>query len=256
MRYLLFIIFSLSISSEVLADCSSSGIWAYPSTNELNQNSIIVVEGYAISQRVIDSLNVGYHIYLESGKQKIELEVIETCKGMFSVTQALLRPKSVPTKGNTYNLKISNLDDWEERSLTKWNSEKKEYEPIAWKVSSKVDNENPKWITEPKLVDKTTIWYGCGPAVYAVFDLKISDSSHSLIKTELYNINTKESNTYYLTLNDDGKLNVGHGMCSGAFDFQERQQYKIRFSLTDVSGNSNNKLTDWINFDSPYEGYK
>lgn len=256
MRYLLYIIFCVTISSKVFADCSSSGIWAYPSTSELNQNSIIVIEGYARSQRVIDSLNLGYHIYLESGKQKIELEVIETCKGMFSITQALLRPKSKLIEGNTYNLKISNLGEWENRRLTKWNSEKKEYESISWKVSSKIDYENPKWITEPKLVDKTTTWYGCGPAVYAVFDFRISDSSYSLIKTEVYNIKTKEINAYYLTLNDDGKLDVGHGMCSGAFDFQEKQQYKIRFSLTDISGNSNNKWTNWLNFDSPFEGYK
>ena len=193
---------------------------------------------------------------MESEGQRIELEVIETCKGMFSTTQALLRPKSKLMVGKTYNLKISNLDEWEKRSLTKWNSEKKEYEPISWKVNNKTDNENPKWITKPKLVDKTTIWYGCGPAVYVVFDLKINDSSNSLIKTELYNTNTNETNTYYLTLGENGQLNVGHGMCSGAFDFKEKEQYKIRFSLTDTSGNSDKEWTNWMNFDSPYEGYE
>ena len=142
---------------------------------------------------------------MESEGQRIELEVIETCKGMFSTTQALLRPKSKLMVGKTYNLKISNLDEWEKRSLTKWNSEKKEYEPISWKVNNKTDNENPKWITKPKLVDKTTIWYGCGPAVYVVFDLKINDSSNSLIKTELYNTNTNETNTYYLTHGENGQ---------------------------------------------------
>ena len=255
MRYLLFIIFSISMSIEVAASCSLSGIWAYPSTTELNQNSIIVVEGYSRSQSVIDSLNMGYYIYLESGKQKIELEVIETCKGMFLITQALLRPKSNLTAGKTYNLIISNLGKKDYiRDLTKWNAEKKEYEPISWKVSSKIDNEKPEWLSEPKLVDQTMTWYGCGPAVYAVFDLKFNDASSSLIKTELYNTQTKETNTYYLTLSDAGKLKVGHGMCSGAFKFEAKQHYKIRFSLIDISGNLNNKMTEWINFDSPYKG--
>lgn len=256
MKYLFFIFFSLGISGQALTDCSSSGIWAYPSTSQLNQNSIIIIEGYARSQRIIDSLNIGYSIYLETEGQKIELEIIETCKGMFSITQSILKPKSKLIPGKTYNLKISNLDEWEKKSLTKWNSEKKEYEPISWKVNDKIDNENPKWITKPKLVDKTTIWYGCGPAVYAVFDLKINDSSGTLIKTELYDFKTKESNTYYLTLGEERQLNIGHGMCSGAFDFKDKSQYKIRFSLTDVSGNSDKEWTDWITFDSPYQGYK
>ena len=45
-------------------------------------------------------------------------------------------------------------------------------------------------------------------------------------------------------------------MCSGAFDFKEKEQYKIRFSLTDTSGNSDKEWTNWMNFDSPYEGYE
>jgi hypothetical protein len=241
---------------QVLADCTSNGIWAYPSTSELNQNSIIVVEGYARSQRIIDSLNIGYHIYLETEGEKIDLEVIETCKGMFFITQALLKPKSKLMLGKTYELKISNLDEREKRRLIKWNSAKNEYEPISWKVIDKIENENPICITQPKLVDKTIVWYGCGPDVYAVFDLGISDSSNALIRTELYDIKTKEANTYYLTLEEDGLLRVGHGMCSGAFDFNEKGQYKIRFSITDVSGDFNKKWTDWITFDSPYQDYK
>ncbi|GAA5024054.1 hypothetical protein GCM10011506_07350 [Marivirga lumbricoides] len=256
MRYLFLVIFNLCILGEVLADCSSGGIWVYSTTTELNQNSIIVVEGYARSQRIIDSLNISYFIYLESGEQRIELDVLERCKGMFSITQALVRPKSKLTKGKTYTLKISNLDEWENRIWTKWNSEKEEYEPISWKVNDKLDEENPKWIKEPKLVDKTIIWYGCGPAIYVIFDLKINGLSNSLIKTELYNTNTKEENTYYLIMGEDGKLEVGHGMCSGAFDFEENSQYKIRFSLMGSSGNSDEKWTNWITFDSPYEGYK
>ena len=43
-------------------------------------------------------------------------------------------------------------------------------------------------------------------------------------------------------------------MCSGAFKFEAKQHYKIRFRLIDISGNSNNKMTEWINFDSPYKG--
>jgi len=256
MKYLITIILSLILYGQALAKCSSSGIWAYPSKSEINQNSMIILDGYARSQRIIDSLNIGHPIYLEANGHLVKLQVLEINKGMFSLTQAILQPEEILIGGKSYKLKIENLTEWEQKLLSRWNSETGKYEPISWTVKSGIDNEIPKWQSRPKLVDKTTVWYGCGPAIYAVFDSKIEDDSQTLIKTQLVDISTNETYTYYLTLNKYGKLNVGHGMCSGAFDFKPNNKYKIRFSLTDLSGNSNAEWTEWIKFDSPFEGYK
>lgn len=256
MKYVLSLILGLGIFGQVFADCSSSGLWAYPSTSKINQNSIIVIEGYARSQKIIDSLNIGYPIYLEANGHRVKLKVLEINKGMFQLTQALLKPTAKLITGKTYTLIIDGQNKNIIGGLSKWNSEKKEYEPISWVVNNVVDTEKPKWITKPKLVDKTTQWYGCGPAIHAVFQLKIKDKSKTLIKTELVNIKTKESTTYYLNIAKDGKLHVGHGMCSGAFYFKAKNNYKVRFSLTDLSGNTDMQWTEWTQFASPLKAWK
>src|SRR5690554_436969 len=251
MKYLITIILSLILSNQVYARCSSSGIWTYPSDGEISQNSIFIIEGFSRSQGIIDSLNIRYPMYLQADGHTVRLEVVQTHKGMFLLTQAILKPKSKLLPGKTYILKIRNYPTWEGQSIKQWNSENGRNEAVTWKVSEILDVDSPEWIMKPKLVDKKTALYGCGPEAYSVFDLKIKDNSRSLIKTELYNIETNQSTTYYLTLEENGKLNVGHGMCSGAFRFNKENNYKIRFSLIDLSGNSDNKWTDWLAIENP-----
>lgn len=246
---------SFFLTAQAFAECAMSGLWAYPTTREIHQNSIIVLEGYSYSERIIDSLNIGYPVYLEADGHKVNLMVTEVRKGMFEITQAILKPEQHLIAGKKYYLKIENLNEWEVNDLTTWNDETKQSEPIYWNVTSITDTEIPTWKENPRLVDRTTLWYGCGPAINAVFDLEIQDASKVLIKTELVNLNTNERNTYYLTLPEDGKLEVGHDMCSGAFNYEDKHKYKVRFSLTDLSGNTNIEWTTWINFDSPYEEF-
>jgi hypothetical protein len=50
---------------------------------------------------------------------------------------------------------------------------------------------------------------------------------------------------------DSTSLRIGHGMCSGEFDFEDGGEYEISFSLIDASGNRNDTLTKAIKFISP-----
>ena len=95
--------------------------------------------------------------------------------------------------------------------------------------------------------------YGCGPAIYTDFKLKTKDESEVFVKTELVDTTTGKSNIYYLRLIKSESLKVGHSMCEGAFHFRREHTYKIRFSLTDISGNSDGTWTNWIEFESPYK---
>lgn len=253
MRILITILLSLLITGKVLAECSSGGIKVFPSTKEIKQSSRIILEGYASSQKVIELLNKDYPVYLESGNHQIKLKVLSINKGMYSLTQAILEPREKLLPGKTYFLKVDKLDDYQQGFLKKWDSEKKSYEPVSWIVGDKIDTSAPKLLATPRLVDKKTLPYGCGPAVYANFKLEAEDESDILVKTELVNITTGQKNIYYLNLHISGTLNVGHGMCSGAFSFRPQNFYKIRFNLTDNCGNSDNLWTDWIEFESPYE---
>ncbi len=69
---LLFIILTLLISTiNALADCTGTGIYFWPLSQTIKQNSRIVIEGYSGSQHVIHGLNKKYPIYLKSGDIKL-----------------------------------------------------------------------------------------------------------------------------------------------------------------------------------------
>ena len=239
----------------LLAECSMSGLWAYPSSKSISSNSIIMVEGYSFSQRIVDSLNISYPAYLQTDDHRIDLEVVDICIGEYQLTQAVLQPKQSLVRGKSYQLKIGNLSDWEQKDLRKWNSLEKRYEPISWIVDKKDDQTEPMWAEMPKLSDRSTIWYGCGPAIYATFELQVQDQSQTFVTTELYDVTQNKVCTYHLPISENGKLNVGHGMCSGAFFYLEKGEYQIRFSLLDMSGNTNSNWTEWISFKSPFKEF-
>lgn len=252
MRILFTMFISIFITGQLYADCAASGLWTFPASGTIKQNSWIVIEGYSSSQKIITSLNDKYPIYLKSDGHKVRLNVKSTYKGMFELTQAILVPDEKLISGRTYQLKIDNLSEYETSLLTKWNTELGKREPIVWKVEGEADLSTPKLLNIPKLVDKRTIGYGCGPAIYADFKIQIEDDSEVLIKTELVDLKSGETNTYYLKIYESDTLSVGHGMCSGAFDFKENTKYKIRFSLMDICGNESKHWTSWIEFEGPF----
>jgi len=201
-----------------------------------------MLEGYAMSQEIITGLNKKYPIFLQSGSHQVKLSVKENCEGQFGLTQAILNIEGELTVGKKYILRIDNLPK-EERGMHNISD-------ISWTVKKDVDTTLPIWNNQPKHVENTFMMYGCGPAVYASFEMEITDNSETLVKTELIDLKTNEKRIYYLQ-HSDGKLNIGHGMCSGAFNFGSDRNYKVRFDLVDASGNTLNKWTDWVEFDSP-----
>lgn len=253
MRPILVIFLVMFFTGHVKADCAGSGLWTYPRSGSIKQNSLVVLEGYARSQRIIRSLNEKYPVYLESVGHCVPLTLKGTFRGMFNVTQAILEPDEILMLGKTYQLKIDNLDDRERSLLMKRSNRLGDRAPIAWKVEGETDFKAPNLLGLPEIVDKRVELYGCGPAVYAEFKLRVEDESAFLIKTELISLESGKSNTYYLLLNQSDNVNVGHGMCSGAFRYKKSGKYKVRFSLMDICGNENDKWTEWVKFSTPFE---
>ncbi len=241
------------ITSNLFAACETNGIWVFPRNGEIKQNSWFMIEGYAESQEIISNLNSKYTIYLESGKHKVKLIIVSKHIGMFDVTQVILKPEELLKKGETYFLKINNLNEEQQQNFGKWVQGK--IEAFSWKVKKGTDKQKPAWEQEPNFIKSEIEWFGCGPGMYAVFECAISDKSETLVKTELTDLNTKETNSYYL-ITEGNILKVGHGMCSGAFTFKENHKYKVQFSLLDASGNELTEYTKVIEFDSPYKVFK
>lgn len=239
MKMLLTIIIGLFCTATVYADCAETGIWIFPSGQTIKQNAIFVLDGYAESQKVIKGLNKKHNIYLRSGNKKIKLLVTEICVGQFYLTQAVLKPETELEAGLEYTMHIDNLPKYE--SFNKYNKTIQKYEPVTYKVVHEKDNEKPLLISKPKELEKTLIHFGCGPSIHVIFSNPVKDNSEVIIKTTVKNQKTGKKTTYYIQPDGD-KIKVGHGMCSGAFDFEEKSDnYEVEFSFMDASGN----LTAW-----------
>lgn len=224
------------------ADCSSSNISVWPRGTKINTNSIFIIQGYGTSQGVIRSLNRKHKVYLKSKNSIVPLEIIKLYEGQYSLTQAILKPKNQLTAGETYTLQISNLEHYEKEDYYR--------EDFKWTVNNKNDIDLPYWSAKPKYENRQKINYGCGPAKFVDFCACINDSSPVVVFAKLTEEKTGKTAEYFITP-DSTSLRIGHGMCSGAFEFEDGERYKISFSLMDACGNRNDTLTSEIKFVSP-----
>lgn len=247
---LLAILFSeLCFANNSNVECSGTGLYFFPIESEISLNSKFIIEGYAFSQKTINNLK-HKNVYLEDyNKNKIELEIIEILKGEMEITQAILKPKHQLLPNTTYFLKISELNEIDENNLYKWNSITNKREPIFWKTKDVVYNNLLNENLELEYYKDEATLYGCGPAVYSVFKIKNADKDEIWYKTEVVNIKTNRKTTYILVSKDE-KLNVGHGMCAGAFTFSDHGKYKVRFLPMNKDGKIN-KPTRWITIKNP-----
>ena len=252
MKKAVFLGLSFIFINTTFAMCSWSGLWSYPTKNTIKANSWIILEGYGASQDIIDSLNKGYEVYLESDGEKIPLNVRYSNKGGFRLTQSVLTPSKKLVVGKTYYLKVNNTGKNEQSPLKRWNTKLKKYEPVSWRITKGMDTASPTFLKQPKMINTRTVHYGCGPAVYAMFNVPVMGQSEVHIKTQLVSIENKDTTTYFLNFSKPDTIEVGHGMCSGAFNFERKKTYKIRFMLFSASGNSDNKWSNWVLFNSPF----
>jgi hypothetical protein len=238
MNQILFLVIGLLCSLKIYADCSVSALSVFPKEQTIKQNSIFMIEGYANSQQIILELNKKYTIYLKSGQKKIKLLVTETYVGQFLITQAILKPEKALDAGIEYTMYIDNLP--KDETLNKYNTTTQKYEPVTYKVLAEKDTEKPLLTSKPKECKKSLIQYGCGPSIHVIFTNPAKDNSDLLVKTTVRNVKTNKTTTYYIEANGN-QIEVGHNMCSGAFDFDEGNTYEVEFSFMDASGN----LTAW-----------
>ena len=232
----LLVMFTLGTIS-AFADCSSWGISVWPKGTEINKNSIFIIQGFGTSQDVIIKLNSKYKIYLKSNTSIINLKVVKIYEGQYRLTQAILKPSKELIEGLTYSLHIDNY-------------EKFENENYKWIVNNKRDVDLPTWSTKPKYQSKQKINFGCGPAKFVEFCTCINDESPVVVFTKITELKTGTTAEYFVQP-DSTSLRLGHGMCSGAFEFEEGKNYSVSFSLMDSAGNRNDTLTKEITFSSP-----
>ena len=153
-----------------------------------------------------------------------------------------------------YFLKYSEKSGNEEKGISMYKRDKEESEKVYWetidKKSIKRLNSNLKLEFEKTEV----IHYGCGPEANAIFKIMNRPESEIWYKTEVVEIGTGNKSVYYIK-EWNGKLNVGHSMCSGAFTFKKDGKYKVRFTPMNIDGKKLD-TTEWSTFESPFMNNK
>lgn len=238
MKKIIPILILLLTTVEGFSKCAG-GLYFWPTKQTISQNSIFVINGDATGQKMISGLGTTYKVFLKSNKQRIKLNIQEILVGQYDLTQAILKPETVLSVGQEYELVIENLGDLE-NAVYKYNDSTRRREKIKWTVTSNSDTILPVWTQRPIFKNDSYMSAGCGPIVFANFAFSASDNSEYLIKTTLKNKSTGIETIYYLNPGDE-IIAVGHGMCSGAFNFDGGDKFEVEFSLFDASGN----LTKW-----------
>lgn len=252
-KILVILIFTFSINVS-FADCSMNGMEFFPEKRTISLNSLFIIQGYLMSQKTVESFKERT-IYLESESgDLIVLQLQEILRGQMNLTQAIFKPVSVLQPNTKYFLKYSNETKSETSEMNHWNSKTQQNEKVYWQTSEVISTDliNPSL----KIVYEKTevVHFGCGPSSNAIFKVSNKNNIEIWYKTEVIELATNKKTTFYLT-EGEKSLNVGHGMCSGAFSFKNKGKYKVRFTPMNSDGQSL-KTTEWKTFDSPFANDK
>lgn len=232
------------------AECGMSGMEFYPEQKEISLNSMFIIQGYSFSQKTINSFKERT-IYLESENgELIELNLQNILKGQMSLTQAIFKPSKELKPYTTYFLKYADQTENEGREMMQYNSKTKQREKVYWKTTDKKSLETLNSNLNVEFENTEVEHYGCGPSANAVFNVKNKSESEIWYRTEVVEIETNKRTVYFIK-EWNGKLYVGHGMCAGAFTFNRKDKYKVRFTPMNIDGKTL-KTTDWITFESPF----
>lgn len=239
------ILFFLATSKLSSADCASNGMWSYPNHGSLVKGQIILLDGYAMSQRHINNLEVKCHAYLISSNHKIKLELVQINKGNFTLTQAVLKLNEALNSEMVYQLIIDY--GTETPIYISRNDQDGEYKKCEYTLSNSVVTK-AEFISPPIFKDHSFQLYGCGPAMFANFKLN-ANHTNCFVIVHVRKVHSSDVIEFWYPFTDF--IKIGHNMCSGAISFEAKITYQIQFSLISQSGVLGSEPSDWINFESP-----
>lgn len=242
MKYIAAFVAFLFLSASLYAKCASSGIWVTGNNRLVFNKAIIVLEFYESSQLIAGKLNKDYPIYLESGNEKIPLQIKEILTGGYRITQVIAVLTQSPAEGRNYKLVIDRLKK-DDAKPEQYNYDTHRNEPYTFTGAKEPLLSTPFFTTIPVETKKVMASYGCGPARWIYYSPGECDKPVSYILTSLKDKTTGLVTNFILAPEKDGSIKVGHGMCSGGFGFTEGHAYEISFSLMDLAGNKSEKTT-------------
>ncbi|HEX2901258.1 MAG TPA: hypothetical protein VHS96_16195 [Bacteroidia bacterium] len=207
-----------------------------------------MVEGYYMDQVVARAICKKYPAYLVAGNERVELQVVKICEGEFRLTQALLQPKSTLKQGLAYHLVINNRRDTS--AFKRYDFKLEQYVPLEWTVLGEADHEAPAWSTAPIEVDRHYTLFGCGPSLGVSFAIACQSDQQYRVRAEVRAVGKSKWTDYYLPV-ENGMVEIGRGMCAGAFLLRDAAEFEVQFSLVDMAGNQSKVWDSPIRFKAP-----
>jgi hypothetical protein len=251
MRHLLpvFLLFCLSSAAmPSFAICLPYGIGIWPGKTTILPNQQFMVQGYDMDQVVARAICKKYPAYLVAGNERVALQVVKICEGEFKLTQALLQPKSPLKQGLTYHLVIDNRRDTS--AFKRYDFKLERHVPLEWTVAGEADHEAPSWTTAPIEVERHYTMYGCGPDMGVSFAIVCPATEELRVLSEVRAVGKSKWTDYYLPV-EDGKVEIGRGMCAGAFLLRDAAEFDVQFTLVDMAGNQSKVWDSPIRFKAP-----
>ncbi|MFT3912061.1 MAG: hypothetical protein QM737_21730 [Ferruginibacter sp.] len=237
MKKLLIILCMFTVAEVILAhkplSCSSGNISIVAPYYTLNKNPVLIVAFYGYCQDMIKDSKCP--VYLKSRSNKIPLVVKEILKGDFKISEVVFTTGAQLTAGEEYELVVEGKKDYRFR-FWRYNKQLEKTEDIKLTANSNPDNTAPVFAAVPKYISGSVIRYGCGHAEWAYFTMDAKDESEVLVKAQVKNLLTGNTTEYIVPI-ENGKVQVGHDMCSGGFLFKDADEYEVCFTLMDMSGN-------------------
>lgn len=164
------------------------------------------------------------------------------------VIEVVFKPNANLTIYEVYSLIIDNLPKHEGQPERRKQTLKKGAH-VTFRITELLDTVSPILQTEPNEQSKTMVEYGCGPARCVYFKIAGQDFSELFTVAKVTNKIIGLSNTYILNIKN-GLVKIGHGMCAGAFDLENGDNYEVAFQLLDQSGNKS-AWAERISFTKP-----
>ena len=225
--YLLAATFTASMAS---AKCA--GQWAYSPHETTTPSGWLLVNGNTYEGSFKELATRTPRVV--SGNHSVDLTVHAVHQGQFRLTQIVFKPSEPLRVGQTY----------------KFDSKKNPLDRLSWKVVA-ASGGQPQFAGAPTLESTDRTRFGCGPAVEAT--IKVPTTGQTLgFLVELRPAGDRKAGQRFLLTSTDGKIRVGHGMCSGAYRMTKGERYELRvINLVSATGTTTPGPNRTVTFTAP-----
>jgi hypothetical protein len=232
---------ALLSASPAAAKCASRHTRVWPSSGEqIDTEPLIVVSLYARSGDLAEPGLVRFS--LDSERESVPLRVSHVYTGEKRFTQLVLRAER-PLEPNTrYELETKVYSE-ESRELLGYGGMKS-----SWTTTAAHDTTPPRALSVPEIVGHNYRALGCGPARH--LEVAVPAEGAALAQVTLERADGSLT-TALLPLDEEGKVQVGHGMCAGPFVLDEPQTYRLHIEVLDRAGNAASATSKPLRFVGP-----